>query len=119
MNNRIDNKELIISLIRDNLINLKLIWGLNTIGLRADDYTTFLSNTIFLLMGFKNHKESDFIFENIYLTNAEKVKHIDFSSSTEQLDILSQEIYAELVFCKREFRINTCDLNLPMEENTT
>lgn len=97
MNN---NKELIISLIRDNLITIKLISGLNALGLHADDYTTFLSNTIFLLMGFKNHEKGDFIFENIYLANAEKVRHIDFSSSTEELDILSQEIYAELVFAK-------------------
>ena len=96
----IEEKELIISLIRDNLITIKLISGLNALGLHADDYTTFLSNTIFLLMGFKNHKKGDFIFENIYLANAEKVKHIDFSSSTEELDVLSQEIYAELIFAK-------------------
>ena len=61
----IEEKELIISLIRDNLITIKLISGLNALGLHADDYTTFLSNTIFLLMGFKNHKKGDFIFENI------------------------------------------------------
>lgn len=96
----IEEKQLIISLIRDNLIIIKLISGLNALGLHADDYTTFLSNTIFLLMGFKNHEKGDFIFENIYLANAEKVRRIDFSSSTEELDILSQEIYAELVFAK-------------------
>lgn len=43
----LSNEELIIRLIKDNLINTKLISGLNCLGLIADDYTLFLGETIF------------------------------------------------------------------------
>ena len=36
----------------------------------------------------------------ILLGNSEKVKKINFSSDTEDLDKLSEEIYCELVFAK-------------------
>ena len=93
-------KQLTIRLIRDSLINLKLVSGLNDLGLHADNYTSFLSDTIFLLMGFQDHPQSDLIFENVFLKNAEKVKSIDFSFSKVKLDKLSEEIYEELVFAK-------------------
>jgi hypothetical protein len=96
----IGEKELVISLIRDCLISFKLISGLNALGLDADHFTPFLGDAIFLLMGFKNHKHSDLIFENIFLANAEKVRSINFSSSTEDLDVLSKEIYEALLFAK-------------------
>jgi hypothetical protein len=95
-----NNKELILSLIRDSLINMKLISGLNFLGLNANDYNLYLGNTIFLLMGFENDERSDLIFESVYLANAEKVKSIDFSLSTNELDLLSIEIYNELMFAK-------------------
>jgi hypothetical protein len=93
-----DNKQLILSLIRDSLINLKLISGLNSLGLNANDYSLYLGNTIFLLMGFDKSEQSDLIFENVYLANAEKVNQIHFS--IEELDVLSKEIYNELLFAK-------------------
>lgn len=94
------NDKLIISLIRDSLINMKLVSGLNALGLNADDYHTYIGDTIFSLMGFNKNEKSDLIFENVYLANAEKVRHISFSYSTEELDKLSKEIYDELVFAK-------------------
>lgn len=97
----IEERDLLISLIRDSLISFKLISGLNDLGLHADDYIPFLGDTIFLLMGFQNHEQSDLIFESVYLANAEKVKTISFLSSTEDLDALSREIYNELLFAKR------------------
>ncbi len=92
------NQKLILSLIRDSLINHKLISSLNSLGLNANDYSLYLGNTIFLLMGFEKHEQSDLIFENVYLANAEKVNQIHFS--IEELDALSKEIYNELLFAK-------------------
>lgn len=97
----IGEKTLLLRLIRDSLINFKLISGLNSLGLNADDYTTFLGDTIFLLMGFQHHPQSDLIFEKVFLKNAEKVRLISFSSSTEELDVLSEEIYEELIFAHK------------------
>lgn len=96
----IGEKQLIIRLIRDCLINLKLVSGLNALGLHADTYTSFLGDTIFLLMDFKSHPQTDLIFENVFLKNAEKVRLIDFSFSTEELDLLSEKIYEELIFAR-------------------
>jgi hypothetical protein len=95
-----NQQDLIIRLIRDSLINIKLTSGLNAFGLNADDYHLYLGDTIFSLMGFDATEQSDVIFENVYLANAQKVKHINFSYSTEELDVLSKEIYDELLFAK-------------------
>jgi hypothetical protein len=97
----IGEKDLILRLIKDSLISFKLISGLNALGLNADDYTSFLGDTIFLLMDLQQHEQSDFIFESVFLTQAEKVRYIDFSSSTEELDALSEETYTALEFAKR------------------
>jgi hypothetical protein len=96
----IDKKELVISLIKDNLINLKLISGLNHLGLIADDYYLHLGNTIFKLMGFEASAQSDLIFETVFMGNSEKVTQIAISRSPDELDLLSMEIYQELLFAK-------------------
>jgi hypothetical protein len=96
----IDEKDLTIRLIKDSLISFKLISGLNALGLNANDYSSILGDTIFLLMGLQNHEQSDFIFESVFLTHAEKVRYIDFSSSMEELDALSEEVYEALEFAK-------------------
>jgi hypothetical protein len=96
----INNKELIISLIRDNLINTKLLLGLNNLGLIADDYALHLGDTIFELMGFEPNEQSDFLFEKVFMANSEKVIQIDFSESKNELTLLSMQIYNELLFAK-------------------
>jgi hypothetical protein len=93
-------KALIIGLIKDGLINSKLVNGLNSLGLDANDYNISVGDTIFVLMGFKNDELNDLIFENVYLAISEKIKYIDFSVSREELERLSEEIYAELLFAK-------------------
>ena len=100
METTLPNKKLIVGLIRDSLINIKLISGLNSLGINASDYTLYLGDTIFELIGFQSSEQSDLIFQNIYLANAEKVRFIDFSQSTKDLDKLSEEIYLELLFAK-------------------
>lgn len=95
-----EEKELILSLIRDNLINTKLTSGLGDLGLIADDYTLNLGDTIFKLMGFSPSEHSDLIFENVFITISEKVGQIDIRSSKDELSLLSMEIYNELLFAK-------------------
>ncbi len=95
------DEKIIIRLIRDHLINIKLVSGLNLLGLNANDYSLYLGNTIFLLMGLEEKEQADFIFENVFLANSEKVKHINFAYDTKELDELSKLIYEELVLMKR------------------
>ncbi len=105
-------KDLVIGLIKDGLINLKLINGLNSLGLNANDYSISVGDKIFALMGFKDDDLNDLIFENVYLAISEKVKHIDFSVSTEELEKLSEEIYGELLFAKE-----ICDIRQENNNN--
>lgn len=89
-------QKLILSLIKDNLINTKLVNGLNAMGLDASPYSLHLSETIFELLGFEDSKRSDQVFE-YYLELVEKVNGINISQSQEALDVLTIEIYGELV----------------------
>jgi hypothetical protein len=97
-------KEIIIRLIRDHLINVKLISGLNALGLNADDYSLYLGDTIFLLMGFDGNEHNDLIFEKVFIANSEKVRHINFAYDTKDLDGLSTLIYEELMLMKQLIR---------------
>jgi hypothetical protein len=90
-----EKKELIISLIKDDLVNDKLINGLIDIGLNPGHYFLNLSETIFKLMGYKDNMMTDEIF-NHYLLLGQKAKHIDVARDSDQLQRLANEIYEEL-----------------------
>jgi hypothetical protein len=96
----INKNELILSLIKDNLVNTKLINGLNELGLIADDYYLNLGDTVFKLMGFEASEKSDLIFEKVFIANSEKVNQINISESKDEVMRLSMEIYQELLFVK-------------------
>lgn len=98
--NTLTSESLIISLIRDSLVNYKLTTGLNALGLNADDYHVYLPDTIFKLMELEHMEEGDLIFEKVFLANAQKVKQIQFPASSEELTNLSKEIYEQLLFAR-------------------
>lgn len=92
----IDVKKLVISLIKDDLINSKLLRGLNKAGLDADHYCLFLSGTIFDLMGYENSERSDEVFSE-YIKLTEQSDKIDIKVTPNALDGLTNEIYYFLV----------------------
>lgn len=94
-----NQQKLIVSLIRDNLINTKLLNGLDTLGLNADNYSLRLSDTIFELMGFEDNKESDKVFE-YYIGELKKANKINIAAHPERLDSLADNIYFNLVIRK-------------------
>ncbi len=89
-------KELILSLIKDDLVNNKLLIGLDALGLRATDYYLNISDTIFSLMGFPDNTDSDRVYEH-YLDLTQKAKFLNISESAHQLNQLAKEIYSELI----------------------
>ena len=93
------NKALVISLIKDDLINSKLVNGLNVLGLNADDYLLHLSETIFDLLGYEQNKETEKVFER-YMELSEAALLVDISESNKNLDDLALQIYRELVIQK-------------------
>jgi hypothetical protein len=90
------DKKFILSLIKDDLINAKLVLGLKALGLHPDDYCLYLSGKVFSLMGFKESAQTDQIYEK-YLELTEKVKEIDIALSMNQLEELALQIYTELL----------------------
>ena len=91
-----EQKKLILSLIRDDLINCKLVNGLNEIGLHAENYFLHLSSTIFHLMGYKDDAYGEAVYEH-YLMLTKRTRHIDISESHATLNDLVKEIYHELL----------------------
>jgi hypothetical protein len=90
-----DQKKLILSLIKDDLIHAKLLYSFEKLGFYSDCYSLHLSSTIFELMGYKNDVESDLVFE-LYMALAEKAVLIDITQSNKPIEKLALEIYTEL-----------------------
>lgn len=88
-------EKLILSLIKDDLINSKLVNGLSEMGLDADHYILHLGETVFKLMGFKDNEETEYIFER-YMELSKRAMFIDISKSNKPLDELALQIYIEL-----------------------
>lgn len=52
-----EQQEIIIRLIKDHLVNTRLIHGLSALGLCPDDYYLHLSDTIFKMIGIPDENE--------------------------------------------------------------
>jgi hypothetical protein len=89
----IKRKSLVLSLIKDDLINLKLIYSLNALGLSADGYTLYAGATIINLMKIKAPGLQWEQIHEGYLELTRKVIQIDIQESPFLLDALSEEIY--------------------------
>jgi hypothetical protein len=82
-------------LIKDDLINTKLIQSLQHIGLYSDCYYLHLSSTIFELLGFEDSEKTDEIF-NRYIELTDKVVFVDILDGNSKMDELATLIYNEL-----------------------
>jgi len=89
-------EKLIISLIKDDLINSKLVNGLIDIGINADCYFLHLDSTIFKLVGYADNDYSEEIYEK-YRDLTMQAKQIDISNNNAHLDPLALELYQFLV----------------------
>jgi|GEM_PF-1395172 len=68
------HKQLIIALIREDLVHQRLLSGLNRLGLHADDYSLNLSELIFGLMGYDNGTVPDRLYERYLQLREEQVQ---------------------------------------------
>lgn len=67
-------KELIIALIREDLVHQRLLSGLNNLGLHADDYSLNLSELIFSLLGYEAGTVPDRLYERYLQLREEQVR---------------------------------------------
>jgi hypothetical protein len=86
------NEKLVLSLIKDDLINSKLVNALCDAGLSAVDYYLHLSTTIFRLMGYRSDEHAEEIFSQYYILS-QKVKQISIAEGHNTLDPLALELY--------------------------
>lgn len=96
------NKKLILSLIKDDLINTKLVNGLDALGLNAQDYLLHLSDTVFKLMRIKDDKKGEKLFQH-YLDLKDNVRFIENAKSHEAFDDLALAIYVDLVSKRSDY----------------
>jgi len=89
------NKKLILSLIKDDLLNTQFINRLNIIGLDAGKYYLHLSQTFFVLMGFGDFQQETELYEE-YFDFSEKALAENFLENPEHLDKTVLEVYNKL-----------------------
>lgn len=86
------NKTIIINLIKQDLINWKMISLLQKTQIRADDYQLDIGPIIFEMMGLENRKDTDEIFEK-YVEMSKPILKTRASQSNRRIDLLASKIY--------------------------
>lgn len=85
-----DNQQLVLSLIKEDLINTKLISNLNDIGIDAENYNLNLRIIIMRMMGLQHVNDET---HEKYSEFTHQSKDIKFTESAKLLDPLAYEIY--------------------------
>ena len=88
----LNKEQVILSLIKDDLINTKLISGLENLGIDAGLYLLGISDAIFVLMGIDDGKQGEELFEYYLELRDSKIECFDLKRSYE-IDSFSKEIY--------------------------
>lgn len=88
-------KKLILILIKNDLINNKLITSLNHLGVDASTYYTYLSTSIFELMGFEAKGYDETLYDQ-YNVWSQEVTSLDHTNEGKALDDLAEKIYGKL-----------------------
>ena len=102
-----EQKNLILTLITDDLLNQKLISNFRDIGIDAENYNLALGNTIFRLMGI-DRPVHDRNFDQ-YIEFAEQAKYFLIEEGRAQFHNYAQEIYTYLESLKSQpiYYLNT------------
>lgn len=98
------NKKIILSLIKDDLTNTKLINGLIELGLDAGKYYLHPSQTFFALMGFGEYQRDNKLYDE-YFDFVEKETTMDILKNPEYLDATALEVYNKLIAEKEKRKI--------------
>ena len=99
-------KDLILSLIKDDLTNWKMIYAFNALGFEADEYALHASSTILKVMRFKASGIKWEALHEEYLERTHKVEQIDILETPHLLRALAEEIYDFLKKKRKEEKLN-------------
>ncbi len=90
------NSELLLNLLKANLCNSKLIYGLEKAGLAADDYYGDLETVVLTQMGFDLEKRETELYD-FYDETMNRLLEIDAKDFRPNLDKLAHELYEALL----------------------
>lgn len=108
MNN---SEKIALKLIREDLISMRLIEGLNKLGLDATDYISGLSEVIFQLIGFDQSWHKSDVLQSHYLTTVECYLDVDPEELRQKSRDWSREIFIELRRYKESIEDNKIKLH--------
>ncbi len=86
------NKSIIINLIKQDLINWKMINLLQKMQVRADDYQLDIGSIIFEIMNLDGRENVDEIFEK-YMEMSRPILKLIVGQSNRKIDVLASKIY--------------------------
>jgi hypothetical protein len=89
-----EQQEIIIRLIKDHLVNTRMMNGLYNLGIYADDYHLHLSDTIFKMIGIPDENEEIYL---VYLDWCSRISQTEVLRDQKLLDAYAREIYAVLL----------------------
>lgn len=92
----LSKKTVIVSLIKDDIINSCLVNRLNKAGLDAGDYYLNLSDTIFKLMRFEDNFRTERIYKR-YLKMTLRITPKQIHDEREVIDKLANKVYNYLI----------------------
>ncbi len=91
-----ERQQIIIDLIADDLLNYRLIAGLNTLGVIAADYYQSISTSVLKLIGFSDEERTDELYD-FYEIQMLAIKDLEGAPELSQLSEIATKIYAELL----------------------
>lgn len=112
-----NKRKLMIAIIKDDLISWKLIYSLNELGLEADRYSLYASETLMKLMKIKTSNPRWEEIHEGYMNMTEQVKQINIHRSARMLDALAEEIYDFLKQMKHEEKLFHTELRETIPSN--
>lgn len=86
------NKTIIIDLIKQDLVNWKMINSLQKMQVRADDYQLDIGSIIFEIMDLDGRENVDEIFEK-YVEMSKPMLKLTIGQSNRKIDLLASKIY--------------------------
>lgn len=95
------NKTIVINLIKQDLVNWKMINLLQRMQIRADDYQLDIGSIIFEIMDLNSRENVDEIFEK-YVEMSRPVLRLIVVQSNRKIDLLASKIYDYLEqYCQK------------------
>lgn len=94
------HKRIILSLIKDDIVNANLLNGLHELGINAGDhYSLHISESVLSLMGFEEGPQTDPVFD-LYFELIGEITPCNPQALVETLDVKAQEIYSKVLSLK-------------------